>query len=418
MKTTKKLLVLCLIAVMGVVAVMPSTFSWFDHSGKQSGDSMRYQRGTLPISTANVSMKTKKLQMDANDPNKLYYDSKGQKVPTDEALTSDTVNPKNQAGDNQYTQYYQTKFTNASTTADAYVNFYLTDYTNEPGLYLGTIYPTITEKNQAGQPSATTKAYDKVRVYFQDRDVNGWSDTNKYVAYTSDGTTWVNKETANSPTAMGETVNKQHDDTSNYDHKTWYADLPSNTQKFYFYSNNQISKPNDGWYRTPDINTLNPKTIYYLKGDKSEDGNNNCIYGTYQYNGLISIEKYYDTISISSGQRFKLTLPDNWYSGNSQTSAFESGSNITVNSNTGYLLATGTVNSATVTTTITGVLGDPLTLTSNVNTPGTLDSVPVILNFKIPKAASNSEPTVRDVVWYIRNKGTAAGSFTGTFFTK
>ncbi|MBR1731636.1 MAG: Ig-like domain-containing protein [Ruminococcus sp.] len=33
MKTTKKLVVLCLIAVMAIVAVMPSTFSWYAHNG-------------------------------------------------------------------------------------------------------------------------------------------------------------------------------------------------------------------------------------------------------------------------------------------------------------------------------------------------------------------------------------------------
>ena len=44
MKTTKKLLVICLIAVMAMVSVMPSTFSWYAHNGTVSyqGNEIEY----------------------------------------------------------------------------------------------------------------------------------------------------------------------------------------------------------------------------------------------------------------------------------------------------------------------------------------------------------------------------------------
>lgn len=404
MKTTKKLLVLCLIAVMGVVAVMPSTFSWFNHSGKQSGDNARYQRDDLPISVGTVTMETKKLQMDGND---LHYDSKGQKVETGNAISTDTVSHKNSGGTNTYTQYYRTKFTNNS-SADAYVNFYLKNYTNEPGLYLGTIYPTITEKNQAGQPSATTKAHDEIRVYFQDKAVNGWASHDKYVTYTTDGVSWQNAPAASGNTAMSEASIQDDGNT------TWYYDIPADTKSFYFYTDQQYSKSDDGWYRTTEVNTLSPKTGYYIDGSKS--GYNHPTMHSYTNDKYVSVEKYYDTISISSGQRFKLTLPDNWYSGSSVSFAVGSGSNISINTNTDYLYATGNVSNAKVNTTITGVLGDTLVLNSTnattVNTPTTLDSVPVIMNFVIPHGET------KDVVWYIRNEGAASGSFAGMFFTK
>lgn len=410
MKTTKKLLVLCLIAVMGVVAVMPSTFSWFDHSGTRTGNNMRYERDGLPISVGTVTMETKKLTMDPDNPNELYYDAKGLKVPTGNPITSDTVNYK--SGNNQYTQYYRTTFTNTSTTADAYVNFYLTNYTNVPNMYLGTIYPTITEKNQAGQASATTKAYNKVRVYFQDKAVNGWASKDKYVAYTTDGSTWQNDPVANN-TGREEMEEAAIQDDGN---TTWYYDVPSDTKSFYFYTEEQAAKSDDGWYRTTEVNNLSPKTGYYIDGSKS--GYNHPTMHTYTNDKYVSIAKYYDTITISAGQRIKLTLPEDYYSGES-LSFVDHATNATVNQNTGYLVAAQNVESVsgTVTTKVKGVLGDEAEVTTTLSTPETLDSVPVFLNFRIPKGTA-SESTVRDVVWYIRNEGNKNGQFTGTFFTK
>ena len=129
MGTTKKLVVLCLVLLMGIAAIMPSTFSWYDHSGVQVGDRMSYEREELPVSAGTISMSTKKYHMqnthpDGNgDANSVYYDIKGNKEYNGGAISGTQTIAANTS------QYYGTTITN-SANSPAYVNLYLQNFLN------------------------------------------------------------------------------------------------------------------------------------------------------------------------------------------------------------------------------------------------------------------------------------------------
>ena len=163
MRTTKKLLVLCLLLIMGVAAVMPSTFSWYNHSGTHEGSKMTYERSELPVSAGALTVSTKKYRM-ANS-NEVYYDKKGNKEYEGTAISgTQTIG----AGTSQY---YGTTFTNTG-SAPAYVNLYLNNFTNGNKFLIGTTAPSLTEKGISSTVHLANT--NLIRVYFRYEDANNW----------------------------------------------------------------------------------------------------------------------------------------------------------------------------------------------------------------------------------------------------
>ena len=144
MKISKLPLKILVVLVLAAGLMIPSTFSWYNHNGSQTGNSMKYTRENLPVSAGTVTIETKKYYTVNN---KLWYDTKGNKKydPDDpDPITSESsIQSRSVAASS--VQYYGTTITNTG-SAPAYVNLYLRDFTNSPTVKIGTLQPSLTDK--------------------------------------------------------------------------------------------------------------------------------------------------------------------------------------------------------------------------------------------------------------------------------
>ena len=434
MKKSRILFKLLVVLIIAAALLIPSTFSWYNHNGSQTGDSMSYSRQKLPVSAGTVSMVTKKYTMDGN---KLWYDTKGNKKYDGDAIDSSTSTVAASS-----VQYYGTTFTNTS-TAPAYVNLYLQNFTNSPTVKIGTLQPSLTDKGLSSSVHLTNKNMN--RVYFQPKTANNWNDENAnyYVVYKTKSSSTnayrifsksegYNALTdSNSKTYYSGKI-KNADDTGNIlgGETTYYIDLPENTTEYYFATDGNKSGFNTSdcsvtmnWYRTNTITNVQAETGYYLTG-VADDTTWNAQYATFNIPGGISVKTCFDTLTINKNQHAYVTLNKGTnYTGSSATYAVTAGSNITVNGNTGYVTATNYSGSATITTTIKGSLGDSTTVTTSVSNPSTLAGVPVALNVKVPGKTTNEDNQevngTAEIVWYVDNSATSSGvQFDGIYYTK
>ena len=245
MKTGKILLKIAVVLIIALAMLIPSTFSWYDHNGEQTGNRMGYSRSELPVSAGVVGMATKRYNtekehnikegLDGGDSSKLYYDAKGNKEYGD-AVTGETVTKG-------ITHYYGTTFTNTS-TAPAYVNLYLKNFTNSPTVKIGTLQPSLTDKGLSSSVHLTNK--NMIRVYFQPKTANNWNDENAnyYVVYKTKSsstnayrifskTEGNNALTDNNNETYYSGKIKNADDTGNIlgGETTYYIDAQGNKQK-------------------------------------------------------------------------------------------------------------------------------------------------------------------------------------------
>ena len=434
MKKSRILFKVLVVLIIAAALLIPSTFSWYNHNGSQTGDSMSYERQLLPVSAGTVSMVTKKYTMDGN---KLWYDTKGNKKYDGDAIDSSTSTVAASS-----VQYYGTTFTNTS-TAPAYVNLYLQNFTNSPTVKIGTLQPSLTDKGLSSSVHLTNKNMN--RVYFQPKTANNWNDENAnyYVVYKTKSSSTnayrifsksegYNALTdSNSKTYYSGKI-KNADDTGNIlgGETTYYIDLPENTTEYYFATDGNKSGFNTSdcsvtmnWYRTNTITNVQAETGYYLTG-VADDTTWNAQYATFNIPGGISVKTYFDTLTINKNLHAYVTLNQGTnYTGASATYAVTAGSNITVNGNTGYVTTTNYSGSATITTTIKGSLGDQTTVTTAVSNPATLAGVPVALNVEVPGKTTNENGDevngTAEIVWYIDNSATSSDvEFTGIYYTK
>ncbi len=437
MKKSRILFKVLVVLIIAAALLIPSTFSWYNHNGSQTGDSMSYERQLLPVSAGTVSMVTKKYTMDGN---KLWYDTKGNKKYDGDAIDSSTSTVAASS-----VQYYGTTFTNTS-TAPAYVNLYLQNFTNSPTVKIGTLQPSLTDKGLSSSVHLTNKNMN--RVYFQPKTANNWNDENAnyYVVYKTKSSSTnayrifsksegYNALTdSNSKTYYSGKI-KNADDTGNIlgGETTYYIDLPENTTEYYFATDGNKSGFNTSdcsvtmnWYRTNTITNVQAETGYYLTG-VADDTTWNAQYATFNIPGGISVKTYFDTLTINKNLHAYVTLNQGTnYTGASATYAVTAGSNITVNGNTGYVTTTNYSGSATITTTIKGSLGDQTTVTTAVSNPATLAGVPVALNVEVPgkttetvDGQSVTTNGTAEIVWYIDNSATSSDvEFAGIYYTK
>ena len=415
MKKSRILFKVLVVLIIAAALLIPSTFSWYNHNGSQTGDSMSYSRQKLPVSAGTVSMVTKKYKMDGN---KLWYDTKGNKEYVGNAIdnTTSTVNAST-------VQYYGTTFTNTS-TAPAYVNLYLKNFTNSPTVKIGTLQPSLTDKGLSS--SVHLKNQNMVRVYCQFANANNSNDSSakRYLVYKDKTGATHNIQITSAIDNTNDTGNILQGTA------TYYVDLPVNATEFYFAtdgnnsgfntSDNTVTQP---WYRTKTITNIHSETGYYLTG-VADDTTWNAQYATFNIPGGISVKTYFDTLTINKNQHAYVTLNQGTnYTGASATYAVTAGSNITVNGNTGYVTTTNYSGSATITTTIKGSLGDTTTVTTAVSNPGTMAGVPVALNVEVPGKTTNEDNEevngTAEIVWYIDNSATSSAvQFTAIYYTK
>lgn len=418
MGTTKKLVVLCMVLIMGIVAVMPSTFSWYDHSGSQTGDSMKYKREDLPVSAGNISVETKKYRM--KDNNAVYYDNKGNKEYSGSAITSDTVG-------SSHSQFYGTTITNSG-NAPAYVNLYLQTFTNKSNFYVGTLEPSLRDKNAAS--SVHIKNKNMIRVYFQWLNTNDWSadGATRYVVYkTKTNSTWQYKTIENHITAGAANsalLARQTEILGSNITNTYYVDLDDDTTQFFFATdgnkggfNTSDCSTTMNWYRTNIITDVQAERGYYLTG-VADDTYFTAAYETFSVSGGVSVMKYFDTANLNEGQKSYVSLTNGThYTGQTASYAVTSGTGSLSVSGAGLMTRNGTAPSV-VTTTITGSLGDSTTVTTTVTTPSTIAAMPLSMNIEVPPKKDGVNGKA-EVVWYIRNENNSNGcSFTNIYYTK
>ena len=429
MKTTKKLVVLCLVLLLGISAIIPYAFSWYDHSSVLYGNRMRYKRDNLPLSSGTVSMVTKKYKTVNN---KLFYDEKGNKEYVDgTGISNDTV-ASNTA------QYYGTTLTNTG-SAPAYVNLYLKNFTNKPENHIGTIAPSLTYKGISS--SVHIKNKNMIHVYFQCDNANDWKKPNAkvYLVYkTKTSNSYSNKQITTKLTAGGAgTELKARQDRilgSDKITNTYYTNLPDNTTEFYFAtdgdkggfdtSNNKVTMP---WYRTNTITDVQAEKGYYLTG-VADDTTYNAQHAVFNVPGGVSVMTYFDKATINKSQSAYVTLNEGTnYTGQSIAYTTESGSNISVNGITGRVTATSSFGSgsdiATIRATITGSLGDSTYVDTKVSNPTNIPAAAVSLNIEVPAQAEDPEtgddvPGTAEVVWYIDNKSSSSCSFANVYYTQ
>lgn len=419
MKTTKKLIVLCLALAMGIVAIMPSTFSWYSHNGSHTGDRMRYKKDALPVSAGSITMVTKKYLTVENE---LFYDEKGNKEYDGGALTKFSV-PKSG------TQYFGTTFTNKG-DAPAYVNLYLKDFKNNPLNSIGTLAPSLTYKGISSSVHLANKNF--VRVYFQVKDANIWKESNyyKYLVYkTKAGTTGTRRSGS---TGTG-TINNSKDKNNILGGvSTIYFDLPENTTEFFFAINTSTSASvsdltnAEPWYRTKTITDVQAEKGYYLTG-VADDTTFNAQYATFNIPGGVSVKTYFNTATMAAGQKAYVTLVNGTNFTGDKATYTSSNSKVTINSNTGLATAASSMttgSTVTITTTITGSLGDTTTVTTAVSNPSTLTGAAVATNIEIPGKTQDEDGNdvngTAEVVWFIENgSGSEDGcGFDSIYYTK
>lgn len=409
MKINNKLIAVIVTLALAIGLLIPSTFSWYNHSDTQTGRAMQYERSNLPVSAGTLSMETKKYRTESN---KLYYDDKGNKEYTGSALTTDSVASGS-------TQYYGTTITNTG-AAPAYVNLYLKDFSNNPNNVIGTLQPSLTHKGISS--SVHLKNKNKIRVYFQVRTANNWSTSGAktyLVCKTQAGATVVTEITNNTTSTQPASPNNK---------ATLYGDLSDNTAEFYFATDAKSSGINTGtgavtapWYRTKAITNIHAETGYYLTG-VSDDTTWNAQYATFNIPGGVSVMSYFDKATMSSGQHAYVTLKKGTnYTGETATYAVQSGG-ASVNANTGYVTANG--NAAVIRTTVTGSLGDSTFVDTDITNPGTINAA-VSLNVEVPAqktetvdGQSVTTPGKAEIVWYIKNGSSAECNFSAVYYTK
>lgn len=416
MGTTKKLAVLCMVLLMGIVSVMPSTFSWYNHNGEYTGREMSYEREDLPVSAGNISVSTRKYHMqnthpDGNgDANAVYYDIKGNKEYNGGAISGTQTIAKNTS------QYYGTTITN-SANSPAYVNLYLQSFKNNNNFFIGTMEPSLRDRGISS--SVHLKNMNSIRLYFQWSNANDWNNGSAahYVVYKTKTSSNLGYRSFSDSNYAGVIDNSK--DTNNYlsGKTTYYIDLPDDTVSFYFATNGNNNGFNTSdcsttmnWYRTNTITNIQSERGYWLTG-KADDTTFCAAYESFEVPGGISVMKYFDKAEINQGQKAFVSLTKGiHYTGS--TVSYSGSGGLTVNTGSGMISRTGT-GAGTVTTTITGSLGDTKTVSTSVTTPGTVDAMPLAMNIKVPA----NESTL--VVWYVRNESpSVACTFNSIYYTK
>lgn len=428
MGTTKKLVVLCLVLLMGIAAVMPSTFSWYDHNGSFTGSKMSYERNNLPVSAGSISMSTKKYHMqnthpDGNgDANAVYYDIKGNKEYNGGAISGTQTIAKSTS------QYYGTTITNTA-ASPAYVNLYLQNFLNNNNFFVGTMEPSLRDKGVS--PSVHLKNMNSIRVYFQWSNANDWKNGSAahYVVYKTKTSSNLGYRSFSDSTYAGVIDNSK--DTHNYlsGKTTYYIDLPDDTTSFYFATDANKSGFNTSdcsttmnWYRTNTITDVQAERCYYLTG-VADDTTFCAAYESFEIPGGVSVMKYFDKAEMNQGQKSYVSLTKGiHYTGSTISYSVTSGASYaTVNTGSGLITRTGT-SASTVTTTITGSLGDTKTVTTAVSTPPTVAAMPLAMNIKVPPRTTENGVTTNGeahVVWYIRNGSASTPcTFSSIYYTK
>lgn len=392
MNTTRKLIILILIAVMGLTATIPSTFSWFVRDRNRTGHKLAFNREELPISNGAVTLETKNY------------------VTTNGMIERDTVTKLKKTNNdalvksigNAGIQYYKTTIKN-DTSNDAYVDIYLNGVSNNTKFYAGTINPVINER-QAGEPTRIKKANSETRIYFQcDQSTTGdnkWTDssdpTKSYYLYYKLNGSWAYDTFQK---GSGSSLYAQ-EGTSSTTVTTYYCDLAEGASSF-FISQTTQNALTSGFKRTREFKSYTPSTLYYITGKKiiDSDGFAECL--TAKMDDGLDVPSYYSEVTSGPRRSAYIPLPSGYTANSVSYATNASSSELTIDGSGKIRIKLSSVNSEvqkTVTTTATGPIGDTKEFTTTIKIPPTIDNFPLCRNVLVKH---NSEEVVE---WYVTNK--------------
>ena len=429
MKSTKKLLLVAMAAVLAVVSLTPSTFSWYSHNDYLSGNQMNYTKNNLPVSakTASGAVSIETFESDKNG------------NVSGSAITGGIYLEHDSSSAHLAVKYYQTKITNSGSD-DVMVDLETNKLSNTADFYIGTVSPTLNERAYASRASRTKVSGSKVRVYFRTKN----SMSSYWGTYVSGDVTYNNNLTNDMNIAYKVTGGseekqkltlcpKNYDgnsyesyDKSNAEDYVFFADIPTNTEYFYFFNHYYITEENNkNWNRTLSITDLTPGKLYYLTG--GQIGESNKEYKTEAVNSnLVAINQYYSDARTSLGENvyadigLKKTGEDEnfvpeYYGTKIEYEAFVWNTTTTPPSRVATNLITvnldglitpnssGNTGTAYVRTTVTGKFGDSDYADTEVSIPTEIDRFSIIKNVRVPaKDGDTNGETVVD--WYVINK--------------
>jgi hypothetical protein len=414
MRTTKKLIVLCLAALMACVSMMPATFSWYAHNEKVVGNYMQYSRSGLPVSgSSSVNVSTIAVDKDGNKTNR-----------------DTTVSAVNFADTSTKIQYYKTTIDNTSGSGDIYGDLELGRLLNSAAVKAGITSPVINEKGF--DVSKTPVTNDTVRIFFQ--PTKKWmfwygerfADANSKVMlrYALGSETKDFEMTQIPDNKVPSSYKDACSEYSNEKAKIYYYDLPSNVDSFFFYNSRYYddNDENNDYNRTKDIVRIEPGTLYRLTGEL-EDGGKLKTFDTYFTNNQAACMKYYSEVQLDMGGYIDISLKktndnnvDNFspdYYGTGVTYSSSNTNVATVNSD-GLVTAASNISTdtatANITTTITGACGDTITKTTKVTVSKYIEQMPVAQNILVEKGKKV------ELYWYVINKSGQTGDIASSIF--
>ncbi len=433
MKTTKKLLLLCLIAIMAIVAVMPSTFSWYAHNGETNyrGNQMVYEKSDLPLSLKRASGLTMKTYI---------ADNFGKKNASEVSWSSSATVGNGKKVQPGNTQRYVTTITNNNQEKDVYADLEISKISNNANVFVGTCEPVVNEKSYASRATLEKVDWDYEVIYFEPRDHFEWwqdyyapsspfCDQNQGISYSADEidpVTDMNLEyqvgAEAFPMAMQKCSGGDTVDEDTFD--VYRAIIPTDAGSLFFFNHYYIAEnTNIEWNRTPTVNDFAEGRVYYLNGGTNNYNNKDLSYHD-SFNGTnICVYNYYKTATMAAGKTADLSLKR----GNSDMIANRESFDYTgktisyASSLPNYIsvskdgLVTAKDNSAgrsaTITTTIEGEFGDLLQLQTQVSVPSEIEQVPIVQNIKIPAGKTVN------ITWYVKNASGSNATFDNIFLT-
>ncbi len=445
MKISKKLAVGAMAALFVAVSVIPSAFSWYPHSGTESGNSIKYRRQDLPLSAKSAS--------NAITVSTKLADANGEE--SGSAISGGISVAARSSSEKQNIQYYVTTLRNTGSN-DVYADLELSELPNNADVSIGTYSPTLNEKAYASRPARSKKSHTSTRVYFKTH--SSWSSfwgvdngsletthdqgsntsTNDInIAYKAESATKNFKSPTSSDSNKDETIAKMtkctNGDTAheyNSTNNVYYFDLPADTEYFYFFNHWYLkSASNWEWNRTVNISDMSPGRLYYLNGEIFDSKYKD--YSVSDINtDLLAVMEYYDSVRMSLGESVFADIslkkesedesdeftPD--YYGASITYTSNNTARFTINKD-GVITpkASGT---GTITTLITGKFGDTVNLTTNVSIPTQIDQYPIAQNIKLGAAGSKDaegKPTDEvKVYWYVENRSSDSAATAASIF--
>ena len=407
---TKKLTSVILFAVMLIASFVPSTFSWYNHNASVEGKQINLTEDNLPISiksaASTVSMTT--YESDVNG----------------EATDTTVSNISLAANAGKAVKYYKTVFENSGTN-DVFADIETSYMPNNADFVIGTVSPTINEKAYASRPVRTKVSNASVRVYFQTN-----SSFNPYwTHYTGDNATVTFDRNMTNDFNIAYKVSGGNEvqakllrcsgtgssgNDTNAVNTIFYFDLPTNTEYFFFFNHwYYASDSNKEWNRTIDITDLTPGRRYYLTGGTVDGKYKEYAVDSTNAANRVALNQYYSYVRMSRGSGVFADIglkkdsdtdedftPE--YYGQSITYRSNNTSIATVNKD--GLITPVSAGNTTVTTTITGVHGDFISVTTTVEIPTYIEQVPIIKNVRIPaKDTANNRNGKVEIDWYVKN---------------